>query len=351
MEIGSEFSYTNTGMKEMLRISKEIHDYSLTFSGRTAIETILKNEPHIKKVLIPSYCCDAIIEPFKKVGIEIDFYDVNYVDELKINVKIKSDIDAILWCNYFGFEVYMPNFNEFINRGGIVIEDITHSLLSKKIYHHQSKYLIGSIRKWVPVLSGAVCVALNSELKEKPTAYPSNEYLIKKKEAMVLKQRYLCGDKNVCKDDFLSKFSECNNWLANNYSCLQLDNESRKILNHTDWKANCEKRYHNAKILYDGLETCNNVTPLFDISKMDCPLFLPIIVKKEKRQLLRKRLIENEVYCPIHWPKPNDKCKSNLYDIELSLICDQRYNEEDMQRIVHVIQKWDRDLENIKEEI
>ena len=72
---------------------------------------------------------------------------------------------------------------------------------------------------------------------------------------------------------------------------------------------------------------------------MDCPIFVPILTTN--REAIRKKLIENEIYCPIHWPKPNDKCESNLYELELSLICDQRYNEADMQRIVDVINNCD----------
>lgn len=43
------------------------------------------------------------------------------------------------------------------------------------------------------------------------------------------------------------------------------------------------------------------------------------------------------MYCPIHWPKPtilNEGNLTSIYDKELSLIADQRYNETDMQYII-----------------
>lgn len=348
-EIGSEYHYEN--QKEETNFNtKRLNNYILTFSGRTSIETVLKNETQIKKVLLPSYCCDSMIEPFRQAGIIVDFYDVYYENEIKININIDQDIDAVLWCNYFGFDVSMPDMKEFINRGGVIIEDITHSLISNQIYHKQSSYLIGSIRKWGPVLSGGICVALDGNFREKPKECPNQEFIDKKKKAMILKQKYLSGDKEIYKDQFLSMFSESNKWLANNYSCLKIDDESLKILNSIDWKDVYQRRCDNATILYGGLENCKNIKPLFNIIKMNCPLFLPVIVDKEHRQSLRKYLIENEIYCPIHWPKPNDKCESNLYDIELSLICDQRYNKDDIQKMVDVIKKWDKDITDIKRE-
>ena len=52
----------------------------LVFSGRTAIETVLKELPKAKKALLPSYCCESMIQPFLNAGIEIEFYPVNYID-------------------------------------------------------------------------------------------------------------------------------------------------------------------------------------------------------------------------------------------------------------------------------
>lgn len=350
MEIGSEFSYYNTSLNEKKVLKFKEKNYMFTFSGRSSIETVLKSEVNIKKVLLPSYCCEAMLVPFRKNGIIVDFYEVYYQNELKVNINIAQDIDAILWCNYFGFEVDMPDMTRFIDRGGIVIEDITHSLLSNQVYHQQSTYLIGSVRKWVPVLSGGICVSLKGCLNETPQGYPEQEYIDIKKRAMIQKQKYILGDKNVCKEEFLEMFSESNKWLANNYSGLKIDEESMGILNDMDWDEARKKRSDNAIVLYNGLNTCKNIKPLFDVHDMNCPLFVPVIVNKEHRQSLRKYLTVNEIYCPIHWPKPNDKCESNLYDIELSLICDQRYNEKDMQRMIDVIKKWDTDLENIKKE-
>ena len=117
----------------------------------------------------------------------------------------------------------------------------------------------------------------------------------------------------------------------------QYNQYSKNYLLHVDYWAHQSKRISNAIILYEGLTHNPYIEFLFPIKDMDCPLFVPVIVQNEKRDLIRKKLIEHSIYCPVHWPHPKATCESNLYDMELSLICDQRYNEEDMQRIIDVL--------------
>lgn len=307
------------------------------FSGRTAIETVLKNEPDIHKALLPSYCCDSMIEPFRRAEIEVCFYSVSYENGLQVNLIIPEDVDCILWCNYFGFSVSMPDMGEFLARGGIVIEDITHSFYSKVQSHEQSTYLVASLRKWEPLLCGGYCASRKSVMNQVPDRGPTEGFATLKMSAINLKKRYLEGDTEVEKSVFLGMFSEANDWLADNYTGLSIDQYSRDYLLHVDYKGHQSQRINNAKILYEGLKNNSKIKFLFDLEDMDCPLFVPVVVQNRKRDLIRKKLIEHSIYCPVHWPHPKAECESNLYDTELSLICDHRYNEEDMRRIVDVL--------------
>lgn len=336
-EIGSEFSYENRPEEDALLFSTEATNSAHVFSGRTAIETVLRNEPLIQKAMLPSYCCDSMIEPFRRAGIEVCFYQVCYSDGLQITLKIPEDVDCLLWCNYFGFRNKMPDVSKFVDRGGIIIEDITHSLYSLSQNHEQSHYLVASVRKWEPILCGGYCASLKKKMKIVPNVYPPVEFLEQKKTAMQMKARYLNGDGSVSKDAYLQMFSQSNHWLAEHYSGLAIDYYSQTYLRNVDYKAHCEARRQNADVLYDHLKDYREIRFLFEKSEMDCPLFVPVIVKNGERDRIRQKLIEHQIYCPVHWPKPNADCESNLYDMELSLICDHRYNAEDMRRIASVL--------------
>ena len=168
---------------------------------------------------------------------------------------------------------------------------------------------------------------------------PPIEFVHLKKNAMMLKSKYLETGNESLKPEFLSMFKEANEWLANNYSGLSIDEESEKILNCIDADKERSMRRNNAKAIYDGIKEIDYIRPMFRIDDMDCPLFVPVIIDRDLRDKVRKKLIDNKIYCPVHWPRPNADCNSNLYDMELSLICDQRYNESDMQRIISVLKE------------
>ncbi len=302
---------------------------SLVFSGRTAIETVLKEITWARKAILPSYCCYSMIQPFQDLGIEVEFYPVYFECGLKIEINISENTDIILWCNYFGFTVPMPDLSEF---RGVIIEDITHSLLSEHPYHSQSHYVVASLRKWEPINCGGYCSAVNGRIHYEPTIAPPQEYVGLKAAAMELKKEYLSDFDEKKKPRFLHMLEESNQWLAENYSDLSIDSWSRKYLSAVDIEGQRKTRKKNAKVLYEGLG--EKAQFLFPIENMDCPLFVPVLLRN--RNEIRKTLISNQIYCPVHWPRPTG-CVSNLYEQELSLICDQRYDEEDMERIVSVL--------------
>lgn len=332
-EIGSEFHLCLFEKKDGL----DIEESSMVFSGRTAIEMVLKKEKSIKKAMLPSYCCDSMIEPFRRAGIKVCFYSVCYDNGMNIQIDIPSDTDCLLCCNYFGFVVAMPDLVAFRNRGGIVIEDITHSFFSMKQFHEFSDYLVASLRKWEPILCGGYCASRKNTIIDLTLQQPPEDFLNKRMNAMKMKRQYLLGETSIDKTTFLHMFLEANEWLSNNYSGLTIDEYSKQYLLDVDYQKHRDMRRKNAKTLYEGLKNNSDIDFLFTIEKMDCPLFVPIVIAKEKRNAIRKKLIDNQIYCPVHWPHPNAECQSNLYEMELSLVCDQRYNGDDMKRIVEVL--------------
>ncbi len=316
-EIGSEFHLMPFEQGKGLSLPRE---GTLVFSGRTAIESVLRQLPNAKTALLPSYCCDSMIEPFRKAGIKFTFYDVNYDDGIRISLAGKADI--LLWCDYFGFLSEMPDFD------GIVIEDITHSLLSDCQFHEKSDYLVASLRKWMPIYCGGYC-----SVPVAGYSVPPDIFIAGRDNAMRQKALYLSEHGSDKKKDFLPLFGQMNKWLEDNYSDHLIDSFSEEYLRKADISEQKKLRRRNAGILYDGLK--DKVKFLFPKELMDCPLFVPVLLNN--RDSIKKRLAENGIYCPSHWPHPKADCSSNLYETELSLVCDQRYSQDDMERIVRTL--------------
>lgn len=342
MEIGSEFEWDYNNSKTTgTNNFDQNKEWIYTFSGRTAIETVLRNITSKKKALLPEYCCDSILVPFRHLGVDYNFYSVKLNDEgifIKINEESLFASDILYLVNYFGFKIDFPEdlINRFRQAGGIVIEDITHSLFSNRPYHYCSDWVLASLRKWGALLDGGFCWCIKETPEIKPSLMPSDNFIEKKRKAMLLKEKYIktgVGEKQ----DFLSLYAETNHELSEYYSNTAISVESLKIFRRWNIDKIRKQRVKNAVCLYSELKDLVGIKPLFKENKIQCPLFVPIIVKSEKRDLIRKKLIENNIYCPIHWPIPKDRPKSRLYDVEISLICDQRYNEGDMKRIGKIL--------------
>lgn len=340
-EIGSEFEsmpYTARGTDVSSLFPGA--DVLYTFCGRGALETVLKNAGTRRKAALPSWCCDSMIEPFRKAGIGVCFYPVGYDDGLTVDYSgVPADCDILLSMRYFGFASPEPPealAGQLHKNGCLLIEDCTHSLLSGEPCRPWNDCAIVSLRKWFPLVSGGMAVSRRGGFQTELAA-PPEEYIRLRLGAMDDKRTYLETGKGD-KQSFLARYAEANERLREGYPGLGIDSVSEKILAGTDTETVRQRRIQNAHILYKGLKDCSAVRFLFPEEAIDCPLFVPVLLEKEKRDALRQALIKEAVYCPGHWPRPKS-CESVLYERELSLICDQRYTEEDMFRIVEIIIK------------
>lgn len=338
MEIGSEYwEYEGELKKDNARFWNLGKDTEFVLSGRTAIFYILKNillEKNVKKAYLPSYSCKSMEIAFIDLGIEVEYYDVYFNENLKYNIDLENDSDIFFAMNYFGYsetnmEEYIKKFKE---KGKIVIEDITHSILSKKRYSEYSDFLIASLRKWFPISSGAIAVNMKKVFNLKLSENTNEKLVTLKDLAMENKRNYINRfeennilDNQKDKDIFLKQYSESNKILENDYQNYKIDENSYKILMGIDIEEIIKKRRENAKLIYKKLTKNLNIKFLVNNFKEDdCLLFVPIILNHKTRDNLRKVLIKNKVYLPVHWPQ--EKKINNIFDKELSLICDQRYS-------------------------
>lgn len=333
-EIGSEF-----WLEREPKTLPADREGSYVLSGRTAIDLIIQDilkTRKIRNVYMPAWCCDSMLAPFVAHGTQIKFYDISYEGCLKCHTDGTDYTDVFYVTNYFGYENTLPieTVKKFKEKGAIILYDCTHSfLMEDDPYLALADYSFASIRKWMGVIGGAVVDGVK-DCQLKP--YPHLEC---KERAMRMKKAFIEGDESVNKQAFLSLYGEFGHHLAEDYQNYEMNNLSYAIYKTEDLSAIRRKRRENAKYLHENLK---GVRFIGNLSNNAVPLFVPIFFKTtEQRNAVRKELIEAQIYCPIHWPKPTlipaDYEANKIYETELSLICDQRYNIEDMKRIVTVI--------------
>lgn len=326
-EIGSEF-WDVPVLEHENKLFPESTQWFL--SGRSALTAIIRNIKSKKKihsVAMPSWCCDSMIIPFLREGIEVRFYPVYWKD--KFIQEIQLDRDVLFLMDYFGYTMPAADLSEY---SGIVIRDVTHSLFSHQ--YTDARYYFGSLRKWCGVKTGGY--AWGDNLDE---GAPDERVAALRSSAMEVKAKYINGE--IENKNYLKIYEEAEAYLDaldGIYCPLQSDVDAARYL---DADYICTQRRKNASVLMSALKP-HLIFSTF--SNEDCPMFVPILVPNGKRDELWRYLIKHEIYCPIHWPaseyhRLGDK-ELKLYQSELSLVCDQRYTEDDMYRIIDTIEQF-----------
>ncbi len=337
-EIGSEFILAETNTKTFFKLDN-MHLYA---SGRSALNTIIKdiisdNSKH--SAYFPSYCCHSMLEPFIKNDVDISFYEV-FVNENGFYCDYReTNCDIVFLIDYFGFK----NINQPCFRDKIIIKDVTHSLFRKEKNFDYS-YEFGSFRKWTAI-DGGFALKRKVRLNCSEQNNYSNKFVELRKKARSLKSRYLNGE-NIDKSEFLTLFNEAEDELDKNYANTSFPQDEIQLLQNLDIEFIRNKRRANASVLIEALKSFNipQIHIINKLSQNDCPLFVTIQVEKKYRDSLKQYLVKQDIYTPIHWPLSelhniSDKAKT-IYDEELSLICDQRYSQDDMYRQAETINNF-----------
>ena len=342
-EIGSEFDFNRDFYTE--KSNGRFENGLLTYSGRIAIRAAVSDilEQHsIDRAWLPSYCCDSMVAPFRDLGIKVCFYSVELDPCNGKTVRGEfeaSKNDVVLTMGYFGFDD--EGNTELVKKcrynGISVIEDRTHTLFCKDDFI--ADYRVASLRKWFPIASGGFAEKREASLC-RPLDTCNGEIVDLRISAMKEKSAYLAGNTDAdAKKVFMDKFKSVNESFSEIRGDVSIDVWSENVLMHTDLDAVSERRRQNARILLDGLVGIEKITPIFQTLEDTCtPLFVPILT--DRRAELQKYLAENLVFCPAHWPRHSENANSELYIRELSLVCDQRYGKEEMERIVALIKDF-----------
>lgn len=327
-EIGSEF-WDVPIINEQNDLFPEGAQWYL--SGRSALQAIIYELGEARSASLPSWCCDSLIKPFVDAGVEVHFYPV-YWSEGRLIQEWSYDCDVLFLIDYFGYTGANPDLSGF---KGTVIRDVTHSVFS--MTYSDSDYYFGSLRKWCGVWTGGYVWVEDGHRLHSKVANDS-KYVSLREKAMQQKAEYIGGQRED--KGYLQIFDKAEELLENSGSFPAADRDVQ-IAKRIDSETIKNRRRANAEVLRSAFP---GWLIFSELSSSDVPMFVPVLVPGGKRNELRRYLIKNEIYCPIHWPVSDyhrlDGKERYIYDNELSLVCDQRYTEEDMHRMVETIKAF-----------
>lgn len=347
-----------------------------TASGREAISLALysleKEIPQVcKKCLMPAYMCDTVFIPFEKAGWELVFYHVG--KDMKANLQelerlVTEHTPGMLFVHsYYGVDTWehlRPTLKRYQRDGLLLMEDVTQSYYLQTDY--TADYIVGSLRKWYAVTDGGF-VATDRLLVPKLLEH-GEEFAHRRLNMQTRKWQYLkeiqsrpafdAMEKQEWVEKVLPRLTkEKEGYLAEN---RQLEEEldhykkpaavsqlASNMLMLEDEKACEERRKTNYGILYKGLKDKRTITLIFpECTTGTAPLYFPVYM--EDRDELQRYLREQDIYVPVLWPVGNENgnCLSEdeqyIFSHLAAIPLDQRYGEEDMKRIVDVINEYEK---------
>lgn len=291
----------------------------LLSSGRNSLRYIIR-ERKIKKIYLPYFLCESLSEVCIMENVKICYYHINdNFMPLGINKNDLNENSFLYFVNYYG--IFRKRLKDIIEEYKYVIIDNTHDFFNNNSFDVD---IIYNYRKYFGVPDGACIVS--SDLKKNPN-YANGKSLNKIIEMISRDEEgeffhyktFLDADKYFKNEDLVYMSNFTNNYIKGI--------DYNKVLN---------KRLNNYRYLKKLLINYNSLVS-DDLTYM-YPLYI------ENGDLLRKYLLNNNIYSLMLWPNVMDNGCNNeekkLANNIVLLPIDQRYDIEDMLYIGNCINKY-----------
>lgn len=331
-------------------------------SGREAITYAIRsvNRGGTNRALLPSYSCDTVIAPFVREGLEIEFYHVNNnltLDLVDIEKRLRTPADYFLVIHYFGFPHPTHELQEIktLLGEGCLLEDTTHSVFSRASGRPSGglgDISISSLRKWFAVPDAAPVIFNNPEIHPENLSSPDNEHqrmFQVRYDAYKIRHQFIETGKIRLREEatrLFGKGEELIDRIHGNPS--KISSISENLLQNLDVDALIGRRRSNFQETLNYVNDLSTIQPFFSkLPSSVTPLGFPVI--SEFRNQLRRYLIENKIYPPVHWELSNEIIVNGFRDaVELSnhiltLPIDQRWATSHMEYIGHMLEQFDKE--------
>lgn len=293
-------------------------------TGRNALEFILTSLMPIRRVYIPYFTCEVIMEPFEKLGVPHTYYHINRHLELQSSIQL-GEGEYLLYTNYFGVkDAYVQKLHACY--GSSLIVDNAQGLFMQPLIGCKTVY---SLRKFVGLPDGGLAYP-NHAADEAALSLDSSADRI---AHLHLRKRYGA-------QAGYSAFQE-NERKLDGRPMMRMSQETRRMISHIDFENVQSARRRNFLQLHEKLSG-SNLFAVPDISTFAAPMVYPYWI--EHGNELRKKLIEERVFVATYWPNvPEwvgpDSLEYGLTANLLALPIDQRYGRKEMNRILSLLSR------------
>ncbi len=352
-EIGSIFPLNNEVISDVASLSATYPNDRIYYSlCREALFDIAQSLADSNKiVMIPAYTCQTVITPFQEAGWKCIFYSI--YKNLRIDVQNLTYLVsqyhpvAMVVHPYFGMELNAQeecSLQQISEKGVKIILDLTQCLFSVRRYPFIT-HTVGSYRKWFPIPDGGFLERnANTSSISKPES-EHTEFTDREIAAMYLRGQYFGNGERRTKEISIRLSKAADHIAESNIAPHRMSSVAYNLLQREDMDMNQKSRYDNNTYLFQNICENNKVTKVCqDLTEVTtAPLYFTIYVQDRKK--LQQQLAQDSIYAPVIWPVEDERVLINddvryIYDHLLAIPCDQRYNTDDMQRAVAIINNY-----------
>jgi hypothetical protein len=287
-------------------------------TARNSLEYILKIRGY-DTIYLPFFTCEVLLEPIKRLGLTFHFYKID--DQLNPLVDyVPAEKTCFLYTNYFGVKTNtVKMLAQSIEN---LIIDNAQAFYAEPLPEIDTFY---SCRKFFGVSDGAyLYTSSRKRLKiNVDSSYDRFSHLIK-----AVDHNTEAGYEEFVRNDA----------SLNDNEILQMSPITEKLLAGIDYEQCAEIRKQNFAYLHKQLSTFNEIK--FDYTLEDVPMVYPLLINRSD---LKDKLIGKRIFVATYWPNVFDWTLPGSTEYYLSghivpLPIDHRYNLDDMQYILNIIQ-------------
>lgn len=254
-------------------------------------------------------------------------------------------ISVLLVCGYYGYPTYDENFVKKCKASGVsVIVDTTHTAFSPLPACPDSDYIAVSLRKWMGVASGGLAIKRKGTFGVKLIPINKEQFSLRD-QALQSRETYEHTGNEDYNKEGNDVFWKAEFMLREIFDIQEGDEASLKTILHYPFRDAIRKRQENYHYLLEHLPERSDIRPVFPYLSDDiCPMFFPFFV--ENRDALIKHLADRHIPPKVYWPVPpfvkveDYPGAQYIYSHIMSVSCDERFNTDDMQKIVEAFENY-----------
>jgi len=293
-----------------------------TNSGRAAIwAALIQSKPN--RVFVPHFICEYIYDLIEKLGISVIKY---YIDEQFYPLNIRpAENDCVIVVNYFGCTEYqVKNIVRFYSGTNIIL-DYSHAFFSPP---EPNTYTVYSTRKFFGVPDGGYLIDNTTNAKQ---------FVELQKDFSHSRMIHLLKPIELSTDSAYMDSKENEKYLANNYKSMS--DLTEYLLGNIDYSYVLNKRKSNYLYIHNRFKHHNQLQLPDEAASYLYPLLTRYDITETKEYF-----VKNGYYASTFWKQNLESRYAGTFEQKMVLQgllipMDQRYDEENLSRLVSLIRK------------